>query len=184
MKNLLQATYTRLDRLSGRVTKGLEAISGLLIFTCFLTLIFQVLYRFVLVKFFVFSFPFTEEFARYLLIWTVYLLAGVNLREGTMVAVNFIYDRLHGKARAALYCFTRILMFVFLSVAFVVSLQVVAQNVEFRSSTLRAPGWLLYSAPAIGIVFLSVETLVETIGVFAGAVAPFGLRHELDGQRE
>lgn len=103
MKSLKIIVYEKLESFSGKLTKVLETVSALLILICFITLLFQVFYRFVIVKYFSFSFPFTEEFSRYLLVWTVYLIAGVNLREGSMVAINFVYDKLGKRSKAILY---------------------------------------------------------------------------------
>lgn len=184
MKEFLYGIYGRLDRLSKVVSKGLECVAALFVFLCFLTLLFQVLYRFVIVKFFAFSFPFTEEFARYLLIWTVYFLIGVNLREGSMVAISFVFDRTKGRAKLALYCATRLLMFLFLVIAFIFAIKVVQQNIGFRSSTLRAPGIALYLAPVIGLVFICFETIAEFIGVVGGAIDPFATRGETQISKE
>ncbi|MDR1519077.1 MAG: hypothetical protein LBU23_02905, partial [Planctomycetota bacterium] len=74
--------YFMMNRLSAVVNKALSLIAGVLIALCAAALLFQVLYRFVIVKFFTFSFPFTEEFARYALIWSAYLCLGMGLREG------------------------------------------------------------------------------------------------------
>lgn len=178
MKIVLHTTYKSLNQLSKRMARGLEGLSALLIFICFLTLLFQVLYRFVIVKFFSFSFPFTEEFARYLLVWTVYLIAGVNLRDGSMVSVNFIYDRLGIKGKMVLYYFTRAMVILFLSVTFFYALQVVHQNFGYRSSTLRIPGWFLFLAPVAGVILMSFETIVEVCGVLSGDIEPFGKRME------
>ena len=168
--------YRKLNSGSAMLTKGLEAVSALFILICFLTLLFQVLYRFVIVKYFSFSFPFTEEFARYLLVWTVYIIVGVNFREGSMVSINYIYDKLGIRNRTIMYYISRILVIVFLAVVFIYSLQVIKQNARFHSSTLRAPGWILFSAPMIGILLLSYETILEIIGVAVGEIAPFESR--------
>ncbi len=184
MKELWYRIYGRLDRLSKVASKGLECATALFVLASFLTLLFQVLYRFVIVKFFAFSFPFTEEFARYLLIWTVYLLIGVNLREGSMVAISFVYDRTRGRAKTALYFLTRLLMLAFLVIAFIFAVRVVRQNLGFRSSTLRAPGIALFLAPAIGLALIGFETLVEIIGVAGGAIDPFASRGESQVSKE
>lgn len=158
---------------SAKMAKGLEIVSALMIFICFLTLLFQVFYRFVIIKFFSFSFPFTEELARFLLVWTVYIIAGVNLREGSMVSINYIYDKLGIRGRAIMYYISRVLVVIFLAVVFIYSFQVIRQNANFHSSTLRAPGWILFSAPTVGIILLSYETLVEILGVAVGEIQPF-----------
>lgn len=176
MDSIGKRVYRKLDVWSSKLSKILEAVSALLIFICFLTLLFQVVYRFIIIKFFSFSFPFTEEFARFLLVWTVYLIVGVNLREGSMVSINYIYDKLGIKSRTVVYYISRVMMIVFLATVFVYSLQVIRQNASFQSSTLRAPGWLLFSAPSVGIVLLAYETIIEIIGVMVGEVKPFESR--------
>jgi TRAP-type C4-dicarboxylate transport system permease small subunit len=178
MKTKTQILYNRLDQMSGKFAKALEVVVALFIFLSLLTLLFQVLYRFVILKFVAFSFPFTEEFARYLLIWSVYFIIGVNFRDGSMVTINFIYDRLEGNAKTGLYYVTRILMLVFIAVVFFYSLRIIQQNIGFRSATLRVPGWVLYLAPSIGLVLICLETIIEIFGVMSGIVKPFGLRRE------
>jgi TRAP-type C4-dicarboxylate transport system permease small subunit len=174
MKEFFRIIYVRLYRHSGRAAKVLEALGAIMLFLALLTLIFQILYRFIIIRFVNFSFPFTEEFAKYLLVWSVYIIIGVNLREGTMVAVNFIYDRLGKKSKKGLFYFTRLLIFIFLTVSFVFSLKVINQNMNFRSATIQAPGWLLFMAPAVGLILLFVEILIELCGVLGGIVEPFG----------
>jgi len=176
VKSLKIIVYEKLESFSGKLTKVLETVSALLILICFITLLFQVFYRFVIVKYFSFSFPFTEEFSRYLLVWTVYLIAGVNLREGSMVAINFVYDKLGKRSKAILYYITRVMILVFLSIVFIYSLRVIQQNLNYSSSTLRAPGWLLFSAPTVGVILLAFESIVEIIGVVFGINKPFESR--------
>ncbi len=165
--------YFALDRLSRKISKALEWLAALLIALCTAALLFQVLYRFIIIKFVSFSFPFTEEFARYALIWSAYLCIGICLKEGSHAAVNLIFDRLSGKGRQALYHLTRILMLVFLFVAIRYGVEVARNNIIFKSSTLRIPGVYLYSAPVAGCLLMLYETLTEWVGVACGELQPF-----------
>ncbi len=169
----VRTLYVAMDRLSRRFTKVLEWIAALLIALCTAALLFQVLYRFVIVKFVSFSFPFTEEFARYALIWAAYLSIGICLKEGSHAVVNLIFDRLSGQNRLALYHVTRIIMLVFLYVAIRYGVQVAQNNIIFKSSTLRLPGIFLYSAPVVGCLWMLYETLTEWLGVLCGELEPF-----------
>jgi TRAP-type C4-dicarboxylate transport system permease small subunit len=174
--SLLNGLYRVLARISDRSKKVLEAMGAALILACTVTLLFQVLYRFIIIKFVSFSFPFTEEFARYALIWSVYLVIGVCLRDGSQVAVNLVYERLNLRNRHILYYFTRVLMLVFLGFVMWYSVGVVQKNLIFRSSTLRLPGIYIFSAPLVGCILMSFETIVEILGVLTGNVKPYEVR--------
>lgn len=168
--------YFSLAKFSDKLSRVLEIISAILIAACTLTLLFQVLYRFVIIKFFSFSFPFTEEFARYALIWSVYFIIGVCLKEGTQASVNFVYDRLKLPAKTVLYYITRVFMAVFLTITVIYSVKVIQNYSFFRSSTLRVPGAFLFSAPLVGCALMAFETLVEVLGVITKVIEPFGSR--------
>ena len=92
--NVVRKVYHGMNKVSGIGQKILEAVVAFLVLTCALDLFFQVIYRFIIIKFFSFSFPFTEEYARYALIWLTYLCAGMCFKNGSMASVNFVYDRL------------------------------------------------------------------------------------------
>ncbi len=163
-----------MNSLSSLVNRILGWISGLLIALCAAALLFQVLYRFVIIKFFAFSFPFTEEFARFALIWSCYLCLGMCLKEGSQASVNFLYDRLCGTPKLLLYLLTRGLMLVFLAVVVYYGVIITANNAMFRSATLRIPGTYLYSAPVLGCALMAYETVTEIFGVLSGELKPFG----------
>ena len=163
-----------MNKLSNVVNKGLGLLAGILIALCTAALLFQVLYRFVIVKFFSFSFPFTEEFARYALIWSAYLCLGMSLKEGSQSSVNFLYDRLQGTPKLLLYCLTRAFIALFLIVALHYGLIIVDNNSIFKSATLRIPGLYLYSAPVVGCILMLYELVNELFGVLSGALKPFG----------
>lgn len=174
MKTACLAIYSVLNKVSNAANKALGLLAGVLIALCAAALLFQVLYRFVIVKFFSFSFPFTEEFARYALIWSAYLCLGINLKDGSQSAVNFLYDRLQGTAKLLLYCLTRFFVAVFLVVALYYGLIIVDNNSIFKSATLRIPGLYLYSAPVVGCLLMLYEMVNELFGVLSGALKPFG----------
>ena len=75
----------------------LRAAMALLVLTCCVSL-YQVVTRFV------FEEPSTwsEVTARSLNIWMVYLGVAVAFRTGALMAVEFLFNRLHGSARVAL----------------------------------------------------------------------------------
>ena len=178
----MRRLYRGLNLFSGLMSKITLALGGSLIALCTAMLILQVLYRFIIVKIVSISMPFTEELARYALIWSVYLCIGVCLKEGSQASVNLVYDRLPYRPKLALYCLTRIMMAIFLVVALVYGVQVVENNAIFKSSTMRIPGWALYSAPVVGCATMLYEMVVEWLGVLCGEVEPFAPRKGTDEQ--
>ncbi len=172
----MKAAYHAMNRLSSVVNAALVTLGGLLVALCFLALLFQVLYRFIIIKFFAFSFPFTEEFARYALIWSCYLCIAACLREGSQAAVNFLYDRLEGPPRLVLYLATRAIIWFFLVVAIYYGLVVVEENLIYRSATLELPGVYIFTAPVVGCVLMGYESLTEMLGVLSGELRPFEAR--------
>jgi hypothetical protein len=69
----LKKIYHYLEFVSDIVSKLIEIIIVFLIASSAADLMYQVLYRFIIVKFFTISSPFTEEYARYAMIWLAYL---------------------------------------------------------------------------------------------------------------
>lgn len=168
--------YAALEKASQRINKVLEYLVSFLVVTCAAALFFQVIYRFIIIKFVSFSFPFTEEYARYALIWLTYLSIGICYKEGTMASVNLLFDKLNGKSKLALYILTRLIVLIFLIAAMTCGIRYVNNNQIFRSATLKIPGLFLQSAPFVCSVLLMFEWLVETAGVLTGRIEPFGHR--------
>lgn len=168
--------YAALEKTSQRINKVLEYLVSFLVVTCAAALFFQVIYRFIIVKFVSFSFPFTEEYARYALIWLTYLCIGICYKEGSMASVNLLFDKLQGKSKLALYILTRLVILLFLVAAMAYGIRFVKNNLIFRSATLGIPGLFLQSAPFVGAALMTFEWFVEVTGVLTGSVEPFGHR--------
>lgn len=169
----IKRTYQTLNAVSGGVQKVLEGVAAFLIATCALDLLFQVFYRFVIIKFVSFSFPFTEEYARYALIWSTYLCAGICLKNGSMASVNILYDRLKPVPKLVLYYATRLVFAVFLAVGLIYGWQAMVHSRIYLSPVMRVPGIFLYSAPFVGCVLMTFETVTELLGVITGELQPF-----------
>lgn len=169
MKNL----YYGLNKISNAICKVLcVLIVGVVIINAGSVLL-QILNRHVIVKISDISLPWTEELARYSMIWLCYLALPIVYREGSMAQLDLIFDRLGKKGKMALYIFTRILCLVFIAIAVYFGFYIVQTRMMFKSSVLRAPGYTLYSAPIFGCVFMAYEIITEMIGVFAGVLKPF-----------
>lgn len=169
----MKQAYHALNRFSRVLSLITESLGGVMIALCFFALFFQVLYRFILIKIWSFSFPFTEEFARYALTWSCYLCIGVCLREGSQASVNFLYDRLSGLPKVLLFLLTRALMWIFLGVALYYGYRLTVNHLNFRSATMQLPGIFIFSAPLLGSVLMAFEAIIECLGVVSGELEPF-----------
>ena len=69
--------------------------------------------------------PWTEEVARYILIWLSWLGGGIAMRRGSHIAVDLFIDKLSPPARAAILFLGRVLVLVFLAICVVYGLDLV-----------------------------------------------------------
>jgi TRAP-type C4-dicarboxylate transport system permease small subunit len=173
---MIKKLYLFFNKASDFFQKPLEFIIALFLYTGVLAVIFQVLYRYVLVKLFHFSFPYTEEYSRYTIIWITYLGAGIVLKEGGLVSLNLLYDQLHGIPKYVIYFITRAMMFVFMYVVIRYGFDYFPQARMFKSPVIRISGVFLYMMPAAGCVLMFYETIVEMLGVMCGELKPFAGR--------
>ena len=102
---ILRKIYFGMHKCSNLICRILEFIIILLVVVNAGDVFLQVFNRYVLVKISNISFSWTDEMARYSMIWICYCAVGICFREGSMAQVDIIYNRLNKRGRLALYCF-------------------------------------------------------------------------------
>ena len=186
MQKTLKQIYRVLHQGSNYICKAISAISFCFVVLCTLTVLLQVINRYVIVKFTDYSATFTDELARFLLIWISYTAVAMCFREGSMAQVDMIYSRLGKKGRVAMFLFTRAVMGIVLYVIIRYGFWFAAKKAAYHSAMLNIPGNILYATVPIGGVLLAYEWLTEIIGVLSGEVKPYapqntrGLPEHLD----
>lgn len=170
---ILRKIYFGMHKCSNLICRILELIIILLVVVNAGDVFLQVFNRYVLVKISNISFSWTDEMARYSMIWICYCAIGICFREGSMAQVDIIYNHLNKRGRLALYLVTRILMFLVLFVSVKYGIYVCGIKKIFKSAMLRAPGTALYSAPVVGSFLVGFEMLTELTGVICGELEPF-----------
>jgi len=142
------------DFIFGRVNKVLEVmligIFGLLV----LDVLWQVFSRYVLGK----SFSFTEEFARFSLIWLSILGAAYLNAKREHLSMDFLYKKLSlNNKKKALYLI-ELLIFLFALVVMVIggfNLVYITLHLEQLSGTLRIPlGYIYAILPFSGVLIM------------------------------
>jgi TRAP-type C4-dicarboxylate transport system permease small subunit len=130
------------------VAKG---ILGLLLLWMTIATFSQVLVRFVFTNFgFAVSAPWTEETARYAMIWVVFIGLGVGFRYGMLLALTFVIDGVGDRIGQALRYGALALSFSFLLVLFFFGLSFVEFGRIERSPALSLPKTWVYWALPVG----------------------------------
>ncbi|NLI22982.1 MAG: TRAP transporter small permease [Clostridiales bacterium] len=165
--------YRKMRKIQDRVDGVLEKLAVAMLALLVLTIVFQVLYRFVIVRFVAFSFPFTEELARYLMMWFTYLILGVCFKEGMHASVTIVSAALPKRGKLILYGFIRAGMLAFLGVALVMGVRITGRSWLYTTPTLQLPMAVLYAAVVVGAVLMALQILLEMYAVFTGLEEPF-----------
>lgn len=169
----LRIIYRVMDKISCVICRLMEILVIILVIINASDVFLQVFNRYILCKITDISISWTEELARYSMIWICYGVLGICFREGSMAQVDIIYGKLGHKGRLTLYIMTRALIILVLIVAMKYGLYICKIKSIFKSAMLRAPGMMLYSAPIVGSSLVGYEVLTEMIGVICGELEPF-----------
>jgi len=168
MKTGVAATknwYEKLKHVRDVIDAALEPIIVVMLALLLAAVSFQVLYRFIIVKLFSFSFPFSEELAIWLLVWITYLSIGICLKEGMHAVVDILIKKLKPRNQAFLYIVLRLFMTAFLLLVVVVGTDLAVSSYNFKSPTMQLPMTFLYLAPVVGSCLMLFQILVEFLGV-------------------
>jgi TRAP-type C4-dicarboxylate transport system permease small subunit len=143
-----------------RLSEGLDRIVLLMIILLSIPLVLVVLYA-VFMRYVLNMAPaWSEEVARYLMVWLALLSAAAALRRGQHIGLNFIVDKNPPLLRKAIkilaYCF---ILFFFL----VVSIKGVSMTIFVapqRSPSAYIPMWIPYMSVPVSSILMVVQTLM------------------------
>jgi TRAP-type C4-dicarboxylate transport system permease small subunit len=104
--------------------------------------------------------PWSEELARYLMIWGVSLGASVAFREGSHIAVTILVDKLHGLSEKIILKISQIIIFIFVSIVmvegFILAFKVSSQTSPAMEISMKWP----YLSIPIGCLFILFEMFI------------------------
>ncbi|WP_223425063.1 TRAP transporter small permease [Tateyamaria pelophila] len=160
---LLRLYVNIIDKLNVVVT----AIVGALLGVVALAVMTQVLVRFVLTALNInISAPWTEELARYTLIWMVFLGAAVGVRHARMIALEFGVRKLPAQTGVPVRYAVMILSIAFFGLLFMVGIEFVELGKSETSPVLGITRDAVYWAMPVGMVLMilnSLALIAETI---------------------
>ena len=118
----------------------------------------------------------SEEIAKFLMVWMTFVAAPLAFRAGELVAIEAVPNALRGRAREVLVVFIQVSI-ISLMIAFVDRGSFLAQNAYIqRASTVNVSIMYVYSAMPLGALFillLSVEILLGAVRrIFGGPDQP------------
>lgn len=134
------------------------AVTTLMAIMCVVVL-FGVFFRYVLGD----ALTWTEEVARYLMIWMGFLATGLALREGGHVAVDTFLNRLTGPARRAGVIFVRSLSLFFLIVVVVAGAVLITRISGQITAVLGISAAWPYLAIPVGCLLTVIEMVTLMI---------------------
>lgn len=141
----------RLLALVDHLNTMITFVVGLLLIVIAACILGQVIVRFVLTAFnFNISAPWTEELARYLLIWMVFLGAGVGCRKMQMISLEFLVRSLPSVPGQALRYGSTILCVGFFALLVNVGLPFVDLGASESSPVMVIPKSWVYMAMPVG----------------------------------
>lgn len=184
--NTLQKTYDTMHNISNVLCKILSALVILFVIINLSSVLLQILNRHVVVRISDYSISWTEELARISMIWFAYLTLPLCYREGSMAQLDMLYDRFGRRGRLVLYLMSRVLVILFLVIVVKFGTSLVQSRMMFKSSMLRLPGYMMYSAPVVSCIAMGYEVITELVGIFAGILIPYnaGEQRNFPGHEE
>lgn len=106
------------------------------------------------------SLPWSEELARYLMVWIGLMGASIALREGRHVGVTFLVERARGPARKALTGLALLAILAFLWLLLDQGTVLLGNIWHQRSPAMSLPMVIPYAAIPLGALFMIVQTLL------------------------
>lgn len=157
--------------LSGWAEKVAAVLCVLCLAAMFAATTLGVYYRYVLVS----PLSWTEEFARYGLIWLAFLSSGIALKKGEHIGIEFFIDRLPKKYMLVNALVIKMLILGFLMVVSIQGFKLMAFIYETGQNTpaLGIPTGIVYSAVPIGCTMMLVYLLPMVLDNVSVLVAEF-----------
>jgi len=132
-----------------------------------IVILLQVFLRYVMKA----SLPWSEELARYLMVWIGLMGASLALHEGRHVGVTLVVDRTRGLLRKVLTGIALVAVLWFLWLMLFEGTRLVQNIWQQRSPAMNLPMVIPYAAIPLGAIFMMVQALLALMWLLFGASA-------------
>ena len=151
-----------LTRINSMVDKCLRSIITFTLGAMLALIFFQVVSRYVFHN----SLAFSEELARYLFVWTVFLGIPVVQRMGGHMTVGVITERIKGNPLKIFRIVASVLTIIFMVIIFKNGWLMVQRTSFQISPAMQIPMSYIYYALPIGSIAMILNTMEELIDIF------------------
>ncbi len=145
-----------------QINKFLLILMGIFMGIMSVVIIFQVFSRF----FLGFPLPWSEELARFLMIYTVFIGAALALRQQKLISIEVIAENISARARRILKTTANAIGIVFFIILFLKGIEVTSQVYGQVSAAMRLPMSYAYAALPLGAVFLTMNAVAVIIEMY------------------
>ncbi len=154
-------------RVIDRIGDALAALAAWMFFAVGAMILWEVIARYL------FNAPtvWAEEMSRFFQIWAVYIAAASLLRDGGLIRIGLVVDRLGAAARRAAELFALACIALFCAVAVWYGAEIAWDSLvtgRMSGTMLNVPHWMTEIAVPLGFLILLLQALVQMIRVLAG----------------
>lgn len=142
-----------------RLNKVVGIVVGLMLAVMSILIVLQIFCRFVIK----YPLPWTEEAARYLMVYTVFIGASLALRNYKMIAIEVVSESLKPKARKVLRIFVMLLSIVFFVMLLVKGIDMLEIVNRQASSAMGLSMGIPYLAIPIGALLMIINAVAVII---------------------
>lgn len=149
-------------KLMDKVNQVLFWIVGILIGAVFVLLVSQVYFRYVMNS----SLSWSEEAARYLTIWIVFLGVALGLRRKRLIAVEVVVQFVPKKLEFAFRMLVLLVSLVLMAFLFYFGIRMGITVSNKTSTAMGIPMWIPYAAIPIGTLLTLLNAIAAMIEMF------------------
>lgn len=148
-----------INTLLKRYEKVLDWITSAILAALLLIVLAQIVSRYVFNS----SLPWTEEAARYLMIWGVLLGAGLAYLNGYLISIETFFNRFPSSVRRGIRIVNRLLSLFFTGILTVYGVNLCILGAQMESPALEIPYLWIYLAVPVGAGFLFLLFLTHPL---------------------
>jgi C4-dicarboxylate transporter DctQ subunit len=105
------------------------------------------------------SLIFTEELARYLMVWVVFLGSAIAVRDGAHIRISMLLNRLPPSVQRWVTVIAEVLTLVFLSIIVVEGVRILPKQLSQIPATFDVPLFYFYLAIPVGSLLMMIFLL-------------------------
>lgn len=152
-------------KLIGLLNQWLRYFIAMCLFVMTSVIAFQVFVR-IFAKYLDFPLPsWTEELARYLMIWLVFIGASLAVRYSSLIGVEVMPQSLSSKNRKIVKIVVNLVSMIFYLILIIVGFKFIYHVSSQLSPSMRIPMWIPYSAIPVGGIFMLINSVAVLYGL-------------------